>query len=400
MNRKLIGSVLMIVGTSLGGGMLALPVANAETGFFPSTALLFAMWVLMTFCAFLILEVNLWFPKKSNLISMAEATLGKPGKYFAWVTYLFLLYALLSAYIAGGADILGSLFTLANFKHESDYLQVIIFTLTMGWVIYKGVRAVDNVNGLLMTVKLSIYALLIILISPHIQVSYLLGGKAAYAQGTFMVLIVSFGYAIIVPTLRVYLDDDVVLLREAILIGSFIPLICYTLWDLVIMGVLPIYGGSSLANMMHSGHATTELTKALIVHLQQPWVTALFRGFSALSMLTAFLGVGISLTDFLADGMHIDKDGKQGWIVYSAVFIPPLLIVLAYPNAFIEALKYGGLFCVFLLVLLPALMAYSGRYHAKIARGYEVIGGKAAISLAIIVGMGLIGLGALQLWNS
>ena len=389
----------MIVGTSLGGGMLALPVSNAKTGFFSSSILLCAVWVLMTFCAFLVLEVNLWFPKNSNLISMAKATLGLPGKCFAWVVYLSLLYALLAAYIAGGADVLGSLFLLANFKSQNDFSQVILFTLIMGWVIYKGMQTVGNVNGLFMSVKLGIYGMLVLLILPHIELGHLLGGKLVYAKDTFMILVVSFGYAIIVPTLRVYLDDDVILLRKAILYGSMIPLVCYLLWDMVIMGVLPVYGGGSLASMAHSGHATTELTHSLMTHLQNSWITNLFRGFSAISMLTAFLGVGISLTDFLADGLHIDKQGERGWIVYASVFLPPLAAVLVYPSIFLQALRYAGLFCVLLLIVLPGLMVYSGRYQMKAARGYEVIGGRRAVSVSIIIGLGLFGIGVLQLWK-
>lgn len=32
-NSKFIGGILLIVGTSIGGGMLALPVSTAEVGF-------------------------------------------------------------------------------------------------------------------------------------------------------------------------------------------------------------------------------------------------------------------------------------------------------------------------------------------------------------------------------
>lgn len=397
--RKVIGGILMIVGTSIGGGMLALPVANAHTGFVASSCLLFAVWLLMTFTAFLILEVNLWFPPRSNLISMAEATLGWPGRFFAWGAYLFLLYALLAAYIAGGSDVLESLITLMGHGSPSNWLEVLLFTLGMGWVVYRGMQTVDQVNSLLMFIKLGIYALLVVMIMPHIQFHNLAGGTFSSAPNTLMVLIVSFGFSIIVPTLRTYLHDDVQALRRVLLIGSIIPLICYILWDAVIMGVLPRYGGASLAAMSDAGHSTTRLTQALMSELNNGWITNGFRGFSAISMLTAFLGVGISLTDFLADGLHIDKHGRRGWVVYAAVFIPPLIIVLLHPNAFIAALRFGGIFCVLLLVLLPALMAWSGRYYCRIARGYEVIGGSLAVSLAAVAGMGLTLLGVVSYWR-
>src|SRR6185312_6915217 len=109
MNSKLLGGILLIVGTAVGGGMLALPIATSQAGFIYSTFLLFGCWLFMTAGAFLILEVNLWLPTNSNIISMAKQTLGGAGQIVAWVTYLLLLYSLLAAYIAGGGDFLRNL---------------------------------------------------------------------------------------------------------------------------------------------------------------------------------------------------------------------------------------------------------------------------------------------------
>src|SRR5438552_1817543 len=105
MNFKFVGGVLLIVGTCIGAGMLALPIATAELGFIGSCILLVVCWLVMTYGALLLLEVNLWMPQNSNLISMAKATIGPSGQIISWVTYLLLLYSLLCAYIAGGSDL-------------------------------------------------------------------------------------------------------------------------------------------------------------------------------------------------------------------------------------------------------------------------------------------------------
>ena len=68
--------------------------------------------------------------------------------------------------------------------------------------------------------------------------------------------------------------------------------------------------------------------------------------------------------------------------------ITALLIVLFYPGIFISALSYAGIYCVILFVLLPALMASSGRYSKNIAHGeYRVSGGKAD-SIGLLVDAG------------
>src|SRR5262245_54256588 len=130
MDTKLLGGILLIVGTAIGGGMLALPIATAHTGFINSSLLLFACWAVMTLGSFLIFEVNLWLAAESNLVSMAKATLGKGGQLVAWLANLLLLYSLLSAYIAGGGDFLHNLLAITGVKIPNE-LACILFAVIL-----------------------------------------------------------------------------------------------------------------------------------------------------------------------------------------------------------------------------------------------------------------------------
>ena len=76
MNIKQFGGILLITGNAIGGGMLALPLATAQVGFLDSSLFLIVCWGIMLAGGLLILEINLWFPPNSHLISMARATLG------------------------------------------------------------------------------------------------------------------------------------------------------------------------------------------------------------------------------------------------------------------------------------------------------------------------------------
>jgi len=113
-------------------------------------------------------------------------------------------------------------------------------------------------------------------------------------------------------------------------------------------------------------------------------------------MLTSFLGVSLSLSDFLADGMKVSKTGSRWYIVYIATFLPPLIVVWFYPGAFITALSYAGILCVILLILLPALMAWRGRYTKKIAKGFEVAGGKIVLLSLMLISIVLLTVGIFE----
>lgn len=360
-DSRLVGGILLIIGTSIGGGMLALPLSNGPVGFIYSTGLLALCWFIMVLSALAILEVNLWFPPGSNLISMAKATLGLPGKIITWIVYLFLLYALLCAYIAGGSDIFQSLLHQISFSVPNT-LSTLLFVLIFGGIVYSGIRTVDYANRALMFGKFGVCLLLLFLIFPHVQITNLSAGNFHYASSTLMILITSFGFANIIPSLRTYFHDDVKKLRRAVYIGSLVPLLIYIAWDAVIMGVIPIDGEQGLLALLHSEHSTSDLTTSLMSVTQNHWITDFFQFFTSICMLTAFLGVSLGLMDFLSDGLNMPKRGKTGLFIALIAFAPPLILVLFCPGIFIAALNYAGLFAVILLILIPALMLWRGRY--------------------------------------
>jgi tyrosine-specific transport protein len=391
MNTKILGGVLLIVGTSIGGGMLALPISTAPSGFVNSSLLLLACWVIMTFSAFLILEVNLWLPQNSNLISMIKTTLGNGCALIAWFSYLLLFYCLLAAYISSGTDILHH-FTTGTGISIPAWPCAFVFVGVLGWFIYRGIQSVDYLNRALMFTKLAAYFLLVLCAISYVHPTKLPGGEAKYLLGSITVIITSFGFASIVPSLRSYLQDDVAKLRTTILIGSLIPLICYILWDLIILGTLPRSGEYGLINMITSGHSTTDIPRSLSHFLNNSWVTVFASTFTSVCVATSFLGVSLAMSDFLADGFSLEKVGKNNILIYSATFGPPIAIALFYPNAFIKGLSYAGVFCTLLLALFPPLMAWYGRYKKNISHGYEVVGGKISLLLAIIVAFAIIGI--------
>lgn len=395
MDTKLLGGVLLVVGTAIGGGMLALPIATSQAGFANSLFLMFGSWLVMTAGALLVLEVCLWMPPQSNIISMAKKTLGIGGEITAWITYLLLFYSVITAYIAGGSDFLNSLLAGANW-HLPTWLTTLLFTCVFGSVVYRGIRSVDYVNRGLMFSKFATYILLVLFIMPFVSVEKLFDGKFKYVTAGVTVMITSFTFANIIPSLRTYFKGDIIKLRKAVLIGSVIPLVCYIIWDMVIMGVIPLEGEHGLISMLTGGHSTSEFVVQLSNLLHNKIITLLARIFTSICLATSFLASALGLSDFLADGLRVAKKGRGNLIVYTATFLPPVVMVLFYPNVFITALSYAGIYCAILMLLLPAMMTWSGRYRKNLATGYRMKGGKPMLVILIIVAIVVIGQGLLH----
>src|SRR5262249_43134285 len=147
---KMIGGILLVAGTTIGAGMLALPVVTGFAGFIPTVFLFCLYWCYMTFTAFLLLEVNLCIGEKVNLITMARRTLGKGGEIVALITYLFLLYLLTTAYLAGGGPILIDFVSTLTGLQLPDWAGVLPLLIVFGYFVYEGTKYVDSVNRILM----------------------------------------------------------------------------------------------------------------------------------------------------------------------------------------------------------------------------------------------------------
>jgi tyrosine-specific transport protein len=395
MNSKLLGGILLVVGCTIGAGILALPVATAELGFWGSLVLLVSAWVIMTICAFLVLEVNLWLPAGTNLISMAGATLGKAGQTITWVTYLILLYSFICAYIAGGGDLVHYLLNTAGI-HLSRGFSSVLFTGVFGLIVYLGIRSVDYMNRGLMFGKMGAYVLLVIFMVPFVSAEKLSGGQLSQiaSPSGMTVVAAAFGSLMIIPSLRTYFGGDVRSLRKAIFIGMLIPLVCYIAWDLVILGIIPLHGKPGLSEMMNSSSTNSDVLMALNTLLQKSTIDSLAKFFTSICMTTSFLSISLCLTDFLSDGLKMSKRGLHSIVIYGITFIPPVLIVLFYPSGFLRALEYAGVCCFILMVLLPPLMVWRGRYHYALALdGNMVMGGKFLLAVLMIFATLMIGFG-------
>ena len=239
---SVLGGVLLIAGSCIGAGMLGLPIITGVGGFVPAMVMFGIAWLFMTLSGLLLLEANLTLGYDLSLVSIAEKTLGKTGKVLTWILFIFLFYSLSIAYIAVSGEIVSSisydLFGLTIPKAFGSSL----FTLIFGVAIYIGTKQVDYLNRLLMVGLVVAYFVLIGLGLPHINLDYIAHSHWKYAFAALPVLVVSFGFQNMIPTLAQYFKGDIKRLRLTICLGSFVPLVFYLLWEFMMLGIIPLKG--------------------------------------------------------------------------------------------------------------------------------------------------------------
>jgi tyrosine-specific transport protein len=373
-----LGGTLLIAGTTIGVGMLALPVATGEGGFLPAITIYVLCWLFMLCTGLLLLEVCSWMPKDSNLITMAQRLLGPIGKDICWVVYLFLFVTVMIAHVVGGGAVVNE---ISNGKIP-EWAAMIGYVLIFSPVVYFGTKWVDRLNLTLIAGVAISYFLFIAVSYDHVDVSLLKRSDWSKAWLALPVLFTAFTFQVIIPTLMTYMNRNVKKVRLTILLGTSIPLAVYLIWEFLILGIVPAEGPHGLIAAAGKGWNAVRPLKELV---GSPIVFGIGKSFAFFTMTTSYIALALAYTDFLADGLKVQKKGLKKVFLCLAVFIPPTIVALTYPHIFITALSYaGGFSCAILFGLFPPLMVWVGRYIKKYEYSPQLPGGKPFLLMLMI----------------
>ncbi|HBV76094.1 MULTISPECIES: aromatic amino acid transport family protein [Vibrio] len=384
-SSKILGSTLIIAGTTIGAGMLALPIASAGLGFSTSLIIMIGMWALMAYTALLMLELHQHADYDATLHSLAKQFLGDKGKWVATFAMLFLFYALCAAYIAGGGgqfnDKLHNWFAI----DVSNGVGTLIFTILIAAIVTFGTSSVDRVNRVLFTCKLIAMAVMLFFLTPNIQAVHLLNMplEKGLIVAALPVIFTSFGFHGSIPAVVRYLNLDMKALKKVMVFGSLLPLVVYILWQLATLGVV------DQSTLSQAGDVTALVgTLSQVIHSSA--ISQVVSVFADLALITSFLGVSLGLFEFLGDSLNKNqsKGGRVG--IALVTFVPPLCFALFYPQGFIMALGYAAIALAILAILLPVTMVMKSRVQHQDKQAFTVSGGTPALMLTLTAGIVII----------
>ncbi|MBA3815297.1 MAG: amino acid transporter [Parachlamydiaceae bacterium] len=378
---SIVSAMFLVAGTCIGGGMLALPVATGLSGFMPSILIMIVCWLAMTTTALLLLEVSMWMEEGVHLISMTSRILGTPGKIVSWCLYLFICYASLVAYTAGGGvqvstavrDYFGILI--------SKEIGSVLFIFVFGAIIYLGSRVVGRVNAVLFMAMVGAYLGLIGIGLPETKLELLKHRQWSGSLMSVPLLLTAFSFQTMVPSLTPYLKRNAKALRIAVLGGTITAFVIYAIWQWLILGIVPIEGSNGLSEALARGEPATQFLRE---HVQGSMLCVIAEYFAFFAIVTSFLGIALGLFDFLSDGLKIKKAGNGKLILGLLIIVPTIVFATQFERVFLVALETsGGFGDTILNGLIPVLMVWLGRYYLKMGKegGFTVPGGKPLLAL-------------------
>ncbi len=386
MKNKILGSALMIAGTTIGAGMLAMPLTSAGIGFGATVLLLFGLWLLLTYTGLLFMEVYQTAKRPDvGVASLAEQYFGMPGRVLTTGSLLILLYALLAAYITGGGSLLSGLMPEFSDADVKLKVSIVLFTVILGIFVIVGIKGVDGLTRLLFIGKIAAFLFVLAMMFPNVQMKNLMATPIdnKLILAAVPIFFTSFGFHVIMASINTYLDADIRRIRIAILIGTAIPLGAYLLWQLATHGVL---SQSEFIQILQQDPTLNGLVKATREITGSAILGEVVRLFSAIALITSFLGVALGIVECVGDLLKRVRLPANRLLLAPLTFVPPLMFALFYPNGFIAALGYAGLLFAFYGLLLPIGLAWRARkLYPELP--YRVAGGNAALILAFVAGI-------------
>ena len=380
--NKTVGSTLLVAGTMIGAGMLAMPLTSAGIGFGFTLVLLLGLWALLTFSALLFVELYQTAESDAGIGTLAEQYFGKAGRIVATAVLIIFLYALIAAYISGGGSLLKDLLP----ESFGDKVSILLFTVIFGSFIVIGTHSVDKINRVLFFVMLAAFAVVLSLMLPEIKFDNLMATPIdnALIISASPVFFTAFGFHGSIPSLNKYLDGNVKALRISILAGSAITLFAYILWQMSTHGLLT---QNEFLQILKEDATLNGLVKATLAITGSNMIAGAVKLFSTLALVTSFLGVGLGLLECIEDLLKRSFNVTAGRISLGLLtFIPPLVFALFYPEGFILALGYAGQMFAFYAVVLPVSLVWKARRtHTDLP--YKVWGGNLTLIIVLVLGV-------------
>jgi len=359
-------AIALVAGTTLGAGMLALPVALRDAGFVPSTAVIAACWAFFSATGLCVLEVNLGTTCELgrgggvSVNAMTRRTLGESGVRVATASYAFIHYALLVAYVQKIGQLATE--TATDVPGGASGASVAYAAAMSLFLYFATPEKIERFNSVLFVGVLGTFLPLLALAasSETTSIDNLLAvSDWSKTPATIPIIAVAFVYHQVIPVVATSLEGDKERATTAVLAGTAIPALMFILWNAAVLGSVPP-DATSMGDPIAALEAASPATAALV------------RAFEFFAVSTSFLGFGWGLADFIADSMEMDASDARPWITALA---PPVVFALTRPDVFLQALDSAGAFGVLVVFgMLPPAMVYrhrAMREECKRARGGE-----------------------------
>jgi len=372
--------VLLVTGTTVGAGILALPIQTGLSGVFPALIGVVIAWLAMLLTGLIISESYLKVGDYSlDLLSLYKREIGSHVQWIVIPVYLLFFYGITVAYLSASSTILASLIKVSI----PSWVFLLLFFLPSSLVVLFGMKLIHRANTVFMLMLGVAFVTIIVLSAKQVETARYLHMDWAFLPSVMPIVLCSFTFQCIVPTICRNLAGDKRKIRQAMLIGTAIPLVLYVLWIVVVVGALPVVNDD--ASILRAFERNDPATIPLAIHLKSNIVTIAGLIFSIAAIFTSYIAICESLRHFLTDWLDLFYPGPKKILVILLTFLPPVAITLIYPSLFLKALNLvGGVAVVLLFGFMPTIILWKVVHQKKNGKNSNMVRRVVAYALLLL----------------
>ena len=340
-------AVMLVVGATIGSGVLGLAYASRKAGWPVLITWLLAAGFLSVASMLYVAETALRTRRPLQLSGLAEKYVGKAGSWLIFFSVGATSFCSLIAYITGCGKILS---TFLGLPLEEASLLFSIGATAVVWLGLKVTGAAEKFLGLGMIL------MLVLLVGASFLRARVSLDEILYAHWTWGIPVFNiavFCYAVqyIVPELARGFRDRPEKLVPAILGGTGISFLILSLVPLAVFLMLP---GKEITEV-----ASLSWGRAL----ENPLFYLLVNFFAFCAMLTSFWAIAESfLTNCIERlGFRSERDIRSRALCLAFIVIPPIFLASSGLVGFVSAIFSAGTFGGIIMSVLPVFMLRSAR---------------------------------------
>lgn len=313
-------AIFMIIGMTIGAGILGLPYAVATVGVKIGLITIFVLGMIMMMLNLMIGEIAVRTNEPMQLPGFAGRYLGTWAKVLMSFMVIFAGFGILLAFIVGVGQALEVLLGI------DSRLGSLIFWALGTVMVWRGLQTIKKVE--------KIFSILVVLIIAGLSLYLLPQHEAVNWQFTnWSNIFFPFGIVLFALNATSGIIEAHALLpgsqkryRRAVIIGTLIPMFLYMLFVAAVIGV--------------SGHSATSIATVGLGQKYGGWIFWVGNLFAVLALSNGFMGMGVALKQTLVWDQHLPKI----LAVTLAMGIPMILFVFGFNN-FVAILDVvGGVF--------------------------------------------------------
>lgn len=387
--------IMIIAGSAIGAGMFSIPIVSAGMWFSWAIPSLTLIWLISYLSSLMLMEVSVAYPIGSSFNTFVTDLLGRGWALVMAFSICFMLYILLYAYFSAFGNMAmhtlgwgsGGAHSAADGAHWLQGGLGFTLGLLLAGFVWMSTAIVGRISIVLVVGMVISFLMAMFSASAHVSTANLFEIAAdgdhymSYVWAGLPYFITSFGFATMVPSLYKYYGEDLLSIKRSLLFGSLIALVIYSIWVGMTFGIIPRNG---FVEIIAAGGNVGDLVNGIEAQVGDGSIQTVITLFTNFAIVSSFLGVGLSLFDYLADRLQFDGTVSGRLKTAALTFIPPGVASFFFPHGFITAIGFAGVVLYICIFLIPFLMVVKLRASKK-ESGYRLRGGKAVLYFIIVV---------------